>query len=85
MSTTNDLTVEYLTKRAKFKKRAESNLNKKVLDGLKQLERCSNRRIYAYEDETVERMFTEIEAAMIAARKAFATDAGETKRRWVEL
>jgi hypothetical protein len=85
MTSTADLTAEYLEKRGKFKKRAESNLNKKVLDGLKQLERCANRKIYAYEDEAVERMFTEVEAAVIAARKAYATDNGETKRRWVEL
>lgn len=85
MNDTTNLTTEYIEKRAKFKKRAESNLNKKVLDGLKQLERCANRKIYAYEDETVDRMFTEIEAAVLAARKAFATDDGESKRRWVEL
>jgi hypothetical protein len=85
MTETTDLTMEYLSKRAKFKKRAESNLNKKVLDGLKQLERCANRKIYAYEDEAVERMFNEIETAVLTARKAFASDAGESKRRWVEL
>ena len=80
-----DLTTEYLEKRAKFKKRAESNLNKKVLDGLKQLERCANQKIYAYENEAVDRMFTEIESAVLEARRAFATDAGESRRRWVEL
>lgn len=85
MSATTDLTAEYLTRRAKFKKRAESNLNNKILDGLKQLERCANRKIYAYEDEAVERMFTEIETAVLAARKAFATDTGESKKRWIEL
>lgn len=85
MTETTDLTAEYITKRAKFKKRAEANLNKKILDGLKQLERCSNRKIYAYEDEAIERMFTEIETAVLAARKAFASDTGESKKRWVEL
>ena len=42
MSTTTDLTIEYVERRAKFKKRAESNLNR-TLHNFKQLERCSNR------------------------------------------
>jgi ribosome biogenesis protein Nip4 len=82
---TADLTTDYIEKRAKFKKRAEANLNKKVLEGLKQLGRCANRKIYAYDEQQVEKLFTQIEAAVIEARKSFATDSGETKKTWVEL
>jgi hypothetical protein len=84
-TSTDDLTVTYIEKRAKFKKRAEANLNKKVLDGLKQLARCANRKIYAYAETQIEKIFAQIDAAIIEARKAFATDEGETRKAWVEL
>jgi hypothetical protein len=82
---TTDLTTAYIERRAKFKKRAESNLNKKVLDGLRQLGRCANRKIYAYDEQQVETMISQIELALAEMKKAYATDAGETKGRWVEL
>lgn len=85
MTSTTDLTAEYVTKRAKFKKRAEANLNKKVLHGLKQLQRCANRRIYAYDEKQVETLVFQIEVALAEVKKAYATDEGETKGRWVEL
>lgn len=84
-NSTTGLTIEYVERREKFKKRAEANLNKKVLDGLKQLSRCANRKIYAYDEQQVERIFTTIETALVEARKAFATDEGETKSKWIEL
>jgi hypothetical protein len=85
MTETTDLTTAYIEKRAKFKRRAEANLNRKVLHGLKQLERCANGKIYAYDEQQVERIFSEIDLAVAEAKKAFATDAGESKNRWVEL
>lgn len=83
--TTGDLTMDYIERRAKFKKRAESNLNGKVLEGLKQLGRCANRKIYAYDDEQVEKLFQSIETSLLDARKKFAEQSGETRGVWVEL
>jgi ribosome biogenesis protein Nip4 len=85
MDATSDLTTDYIERRAKFKKRAETNLNRKVLDGLKQIGRCSNRKIYAYDEQQVEKLFQAVEAALFDARKKFAEETGETRGVWVEL
>jgi hypothetical protein len=79
-----DLVIQHIEARAKFKKRAESALNKKVLDGLIQIGRCSNRAIYAYEDEQVQIMFTKIKNAVADAERKYAESGGEG-RPWVEL
>lgn len=81
----SDLTTDYIEKRSKFKRRAEGNLNNKVLNGLKQLGRCANRRIYAYDEQQVEKMFTEIDSAVLELRKRYAEELGETQGKWVEL
>ena len=80
----SNLTMQYIERRAAFKKRAESNLNKKVLDGLKQLSRCANRRIYAYDDEQVAKIMLEIKQAVADLDRTFA-EAGGEGRKWVEL
>lgn len=81
----SDLTTDYIERRRKFKKRAETNLNNKVLDGLKQIGRCANRKIYAYDEQQAEKLFQAIDVALMDARKKFAEDAGETRKAWVEL
>lgn len=81
---TTDLTIDYVERRAKFKRRAESNLNKKVLDGFKQLQRCANRSRYAYDDQQVEKILLEIRQGVTDLERAF-TDAGGEGRKWVEL
>lgn len=78
------LTLEYIERRNKFKKRVETNLNNKVLDGLKQLGRCANRNIYAYDEKQVERLFLEIDTAVAEMKRAFTSTGGE-KGRWVEI
>jgi hypothetical protein len=79
-----DLTIEYVERRAKFKKRAEYNLNRKVLDGFKQLTRCANRRIYAYDEEQVSRLLLELKQGLGEVERAFH-DAGGEGAKWVEL
>ena len=82
--TTENLTTEYIERRAKFKKRAESNLNKKVLDGFKQLQRCANRNRYAYDEQQVEKVLLEIKQGLADLERTFR-DAGGEGHRWVEL
>jgi hypothetical protein len=82
--TTEDLTIDYVERRAKFKKRAESNLNKKVLDGFKQLQRCANRNRYAYDEQQVEKILLEIKQGLADLERTFR-DAGGEGRKWVEL
>jgi len=81
---TSNLQLEYIEKRAKFKKRAEYNLNSKILDGFKQLTRCANRGRYAYDDEQVQKILLEVKQATSDLERAFS-DAGGEGRRWVEL
>ena len=86
MDGTADMTIDYVARRAKFKKRAEYNLNKKVLDGLKQLTRCANPRIYAYDQEQVGKLLLEIKQSLADVERAFRDAGGEgSGRRWVEL
>lgn len=82
---TTDLTTAYIEKRAKFKRRAETNLNNKVLDGLKQLGRCANRRIYAYDEQQVETIISQVELALAEMKRAYAEQAGERGKPWIEL
>lgn len=81
---TTGLTMDYIERRAKFKKRAEANLNKKVLDGLKQLQRCANRRIYAYDEQQTEKIMTEIRNAVSDLERTFR-EQGVEGRPWVEV
>lgn len=85
MTDTVALTTDYIERRAKFKRRAEANLNRKVLDGLKQLGRCANRKIYAYDEAQVETMILKIETALAEMKRAYVTDEGDSRNRWVEL
>ena len=80
----SDLTMDYIERRAAFKKRAESNLNKKVLDGLKQLSRCAQSKIYAHDEQQVEKIMLEIKQAVADLDRTF-TEAGGEGRKWVEL
>jgi hypothetical protein len=82
--TESDLTIDYVEKRAKFKKRAEYNLNKKILDGFKQLQRCANRSRYAYDEQQTEKLMLEIKQGVADVERAFRDSGGEG-RRWVEL
>jgi len=59
-----DVNNEYLApkndiKRRRFKKIAESRVNK-ILTNLDSLAKCSNKRNYEYSDEEVRRIFREI-------------------------
>jgi hypothetical protein len=80
----DSLTLDYVEKRAKFKKRAEYNLNKKILDGFKQLQRCANRSRYAYDEQQVEKMVLELKQGVADVERAFRDSGGEGSR-WVEL
>ena len=85
MTTQSDgLTMDYIERRAKFKKRAEHNLNVKILDGLKQLKRCANRNIYAYDEQQVEKILAEIKNAVSDAERHFR-EQGVEGRPWVEV
>lgn len=83
MTETADLTTEYLEKRAKFKRRAESNLNR-CLDNYKQLKRCANRRIYAYDEQQIEKLVAELRRGVDEVERTFRQrePAGKV---WVEL
>lgn len=83
MTDTIDLTTEYLEKRAKFKRRAESNLNR-CLYNYKQLKRCANRRIYAYDEQQIEKLLTKLRDGVDEVERAFRQ--GEPAGKvWVEL
>jgi len=80
---TKDLTMDYVERRSKFKKRAEGNLNR-ALNSFKQLQRCANRNIYAYDDKQIETIVAELRRGVDEVERAFTASGGEG-RRWVEL
>lgn len=53
-----------------FKRVAEKR-TRRVLDSLRLLEQCSNRRIYQYTDEEVDKIFREIRAAVRRAEQSY--------------
>ena len=65
---TNDKSHESKTER--FHRLAEKRVNN-VMNAIRLLSQCSNRRTYDYTDMNVQRMFREIEGELRAAKKAF--------------
>lgn len=67
------LTVEHVERRAAFTKRVNANIGK-FRDGGKQLARCSQRKLYAYDQDDVATILAEmrrcVEEVEIAFRKA---------------
>ena len=54
----------------RFRRVAERRVNN-VLDAIRLLSQCSNRRTYEYTDDDVRRMFREIDREIRAAKQAF--------------
>jgi hypothetical protein len=62
----NDQKVE------RFRRVAARRVNN-VLNAVRLLSQCSNRRLYEYSDEEVRRMFREIERELRAAKQSFSS------------
>ena len=57
-------------KAERFRRVAERRVNN-VLDAVRLLSQCSNRRTYEYTDDHVHRMFREIDRELRAAKQSF--------------
>ena len=57
-------------KAERFRRVAERRVNN-VLEAMRLLGQCSNRRIYEYTDDDVRRMFREIDREIRAAKQSF--------------
>ncbi len=60
------------TKSDRFYRIAERRVNA-VMNAVRLLGQCSNRRLYEYTDDDVQRMFREIERELRNARQSFVT------------
>lgn len=72
--------MEDLRKRERFIDEAETRTNK-VIDAIRKLGECSDKRDYAYTEEELEKVFAAIEVELIIARAKFL-DIDLTKRRF---
>lgn len=81
--TEGDVVIEHVERVAKFKKTAEGRLNA-VIRGLRLLERCANRRTYAYNNEQVEKMFAAIREQLDSCEKAYRAEE-RARNEWVSL
>ena len=66
----NNATKISQPKADRFHRVAEKRVDN-VLNALRLLRQCSNRRTYEYTDEEVQRMFREIEGELRSAKKSF--------------
>lgn len=78
---TGGLTVEHVQRAGAFNKRVNANVAK-IRDASKQLQRCANRKLYAYDEQDVatildeaRRAIDELEAAFRRASEAPARNA----------
>ena len=65
------------TKSDNFVRIAERR-TRRVLDGIRLLEQCSNRRTYEYTDEQVKKIFREIDSALKRANHSFNSKRANT-------
>lgn len=56
----------------RFRRVAERRVNN-VLDAIRLLSQCSNRRTYEYTDDDVRRMFREIDRELRSAKQSFSS------------
>ncbi|MCY4447676.1 MAG: hypothetical protein OXE02_02365 [Chloroflexi bacterium] len=59
-------------KAERFRRVAERRVNN-VLEAVRLLSQCSNRRTYEYTDDDVRRMFREIDRELRAAKQSFSS------------
>lgn len=59
-------------KAERFRRVAERRVNS-ILNGMRLLGQCSNRRLYEYTDEEVSLMFREIDRELRAAKQSFTS------------
>lgn len=67
----NNSTDKNRSPKAEAFKRVAEKRTRRVLDSLRLLEQCSNRRIYEYTDEEVDKIFREIRAAVRRAEQSY--------------
>jgi hypothetical protein len=65
-------------KRERFKKLATTRTNE-VLYRLKVLSNCSNRQLYSYDEKEIDKIFSEIERKVKAAKAKFTYTKGHEK------
>jgi len=58
------------TKEARFKRIAERRIQR-VLDSLRSLSQCSNKRMYSWSDANLEKTWTAIEGALKSCKESF--------------
>jgi hypothetical protein len=71
MTNNQQQTSNNLSKSVNFKRGAERR-TQRILDSLRLLSQCSNRRIYEYDDEQIAKIFKEIKIAVRRAEGSFA-------------
>lgn len=67
-------------KRERFEKVASKRVQR-VLDTLELIQNCSNRNNYEYDQNDVDKMFSEISKALKDAQAAYAKELNKTKRQ----
>ena len=82
-TTDRGLTVDYVERTAAFNKRVNANVAK-ARDAAKQLSRCANRKLYAYDTDDAETLLAELERCGAEVREAFerAQDAPARNAPW---
>ena len=73
------LTADYVERSRKFHLRVNANVAK-VRDAAKQLGRCANKGIYAWQPEDAQTIIEELEANVAAVREAFERTTDEPAR-----
>jgi len=61
---------QFESKRDRFKVLAENRTNN-ILNGIRILSHCSNKALYDYEDEEIDRIFNAVEEALLKAKTKF--------------
>lgn len=68
-------------KNENFLRLSKERVNK-VIDSIERLENLSNKNLYSYTDEQVERMFSAIEDSLESAKKSFKDKKPRQKFEW---
>lgn len=68
-------------KNENFLRLSKERVNK-VIDAIERLENLSNKNLYSYTDEQVERMFSAIEESLDSAKKSFKDKKPRQKFDW---
>jgi hypothetical protein len=80
---TGGLTIEHVERAAAFNKRVNANVAK-IRDASKQLQRCANRKLYAYDEQDVATILAEARNAIDELEAAFrrASEAPARNAPW---